>query len=157
MGFLQWLESTALAEWVATSIWGYPISITAHSVGLALVVGVAFVMNLRFLGVASAIPVAAMEKFIPWAWIGFAINAISGGLLFTYQGTWYVTNVPFLIKILFVAIGVVTLVLFQRGYKTHKDALASGQIPGSFKAIAIVSLVAWSIAMITGRFIAYLG
>ena len=54
MSFLQWLETSALAEWVAASLWGYPITLTSHGVGLAIVVGIIFMLSFRLLGKFSA-------------------------------------------------------------------------------------------------------
>ena len=44
---MAWLESTALADWVRTSLIGYPFVLTVHSVGMAIMVGIVTVINLR--------------------------------------------------------------------------------------------------------------
>lgn len=157
MGFLYWLESTSLANWVGSSIWGYPIMLTIHSVGLAIVVGLVFILCLRFLGIMKALPIGAFKGVFPFAWFGFAINTISGLSLFTLQASWYVTSVPFLLKIAGIIIGVVMMVLIQKEFKKAGDSLdAATDAPQKLKTFAIISLVAWSIGMIGGRFIAYI-
>lgn len=157
MGFLYWLESTSLANWVGSSIWGYPIMLTIHSVGLAIVVGLVFMMSIRFLGVMQGVPVGAMKKLFPFAWFGFAINTVSGLSLFTLQASWYVTSVPFLLKIAGVIVGVVMMVLIQKEFKTAGGSLDTAtEAPQKLKTFAIISLVAWSVGMIGGRFIAYI-
>lgn len=154
MGFLYWLESTSLANWVGSSIWGYPIMLTIHSVGLAIVVGLVFVMSFRFLGVMKGVPVGSVNDLFPFAWFGFAINTISGLSLFTLQASWYVTSVPFLLKITGIIIGVVMMVLIQKEFKANSlDSAVDA--PQKLKTFAIISLVAWSVGMIGGRFIAY--
>lgn len=157
MNFLYWLESTGLADWVGASIWGYPIMLSIHSVGLAIVVGLVFMMNLRFLGVMKGVSIGSMSKIFAFAWFGFAINTISGLALFTLQASWYVTNVPFLLKITGIVVGVVMMVLVQKEFKIAGDSWDSENTASSkLVTLGIISLVAWSIAMIGGRFIAYL-
>lgn len=157
MGFLYWLESTALADWVGASIWGYPIMLTIHAVGLAIVVGLMAIMCFRFLGVMKGVPVGAVKSIFPFAWFGFAINTVSGSALFTLQASWYVTNVPFLLKIAGIVIGVVMMVLIQKEFKNAGDSLDNAvDAPKKLKVLAVISLVGWSVAMICGRFIAYL-
>ncbi|MBT5331131.1 MAG: hypothetical protein HOL48_05075 [Porticoccaceae bacterium] len=157
MGFLYWLESTSLANWVGGSLWGYPIMLTVHSVGLAIVVGLVFMMSLRFLGVMKGVPVGSISNIFPFAWFGFAINTISGLSLFTLQASWYITSVPFLLKIAGIIIGVVMMVLIQREFKVAGSSLDTAEdAPQKLKTFAIISLVAWSVGMIGGRFIAYI-
>ena len=43
----EWLESTAPAIWVGESLWGYPIMLGAHAIGLAIVVGIFVMLDLR--------------------------------------------------------------------------------------------------------------
>ena len=38
----EWLELTPVAIWVGESLWGYPIMLGLHAVGLAIVVGIVF-------------------------------------------------------------------------------------------------------------------
>ena len=53
---MEWLESTALAEWVRTSLIGYPFVLTVHSVGMAIMVGLVTVINLRLSADSSGYP-----------------------------------------------------------------------------------------------------
>ena len=50
MSLIAWIENSALGEWVRVSIWGYPMMITLHSLGLAIMVGLSVVLSLRVLG-----------------------------------------------------------------------------------------------------------
>ena len=36
----EWLEGTKVSMWVGESLWGYPIMLGMHAVGLAIVVGI---------------------------------------------------------------------------------------------------------------------
>lgn len=157
MAFFEWLETTHLANWVGASLWGYPITLTMHSVGLAIVLGLVFMMNLRFLGVMKGVPVGAMRNLFALAWFGFAINALSGLGLFALQATWLATHPPFLYKIGGIVVGVVLMVMVQKEFKAAGDSWDSASDASSkLKAFAIISFIAWSVGMIGGRLIAYL-
>ena len=53
-----------------------------HTVGLALVVGPNAVLDLRLLGAGRGMPLAALRNVFRVMWIGFAINASTGLVLF---------------------------------------------------------------------------
>ncbi len=157
MAFLVWLEASGLAEYVRVSTYGYPAMITLHSLGLAVMMGPAVVLDLRLLGLFPDVPVEQITRLLRVAWVGFLINFISGAALFTTQATSYVTNTQFLIKIALVLLGAITVA--QQQATVGKQAMAlsgGGSIPGSIRGVAIASLVFWLGATVTGRLIAYL-
>ena len=39
MNVLIWIQDSTLGTWVAGSIWGYPIVLACHALGMAVVVG----------------------------------------------------------------------------------------------------------------------
>jgi hypothetical protein len=157
MAFLEWLEYSAVADWVAASLWGYPITLVSHGVGLAIVVGIIFMLSLRLLGKFDGIPYQSVLSYMKLAWVGFVLNLISGLMLFSAQATFFVTNTPFLIKIGSILIAAVVAALMQEKVRVGASAWDSGTaVPRKVKNMAIVSLVLWSIAIISGRLIAYL-
>jgi hypothetical protein len=86
----EWLETSALAIWVGESLWGYPIMLGLHAVGLAIVVGIFVMLDLRMLRVIRGISFDAFLSLFRLAWIGLIINALSGTALFTSQATTFV-------------------------------------------------------------------
>jgi hypothetical protein len=156
VGFLLWLESTGLADWVRMSSIGYPMMITCHAVGMAVMVGLSMMLDFRLLGRFQGIPYPTLQRFLGIAWVGFGINFLSGVALFTTQATTYVTDAMFLIKIALVLAGAVTAALLQTAVTRDSPKWTASAVPGSVKSIAILSLVCWVGATITGRLIAYL-
>jgi len=157
MAFLEWLEYSALADWVATSIWGYPILLTAHSVGLAIIVGILFVLNLRLLGLFSDIAIVSLSGLLKLAWSGFILNLVSGFCLFSSQATFFVTHIAFLVKIAAILLAIVNAAFIQNLIKTQGDYWDSGgEVSGLAKGLAMVSLLLWLTAIIAGRLIAYI-
>ena len=155
---LEWLETTALAIWVGESLWGYPIMLSAHAVGLAVVVGIFVMLDLRMLGVVRGISFRAFLSLYRLAWIGFIVNTLSGTALFIQQATTFMDSTPFLIKISGVIAGVIVGVLIQgrlTARLTEWDA-DDANVESSAKGLAGVSLLCWLGAIVAGRLIAYI-
>jgi len=154
----EWLESSSLGIWVGESLWGYPIVLGMHAIGLAIVVGIFVMLDLRLLGVIRGISFAAFQSLFRVAWIGLLINAVSGSALFSSQATTFVESTPFLTKISAVIAGVIVGVFMQRRL-TRRLAdwdSADTNIEPSAKLLALSSLVCWIGAIFAGRLIAYL-
>lgn len=157
MAFLEWLEYSALGEWVAASEWGYAIAISCHGIGLGIVVGTLAMVDLRIVGVLKRLELAPMCGLINLAWAGFVVNAISGFALFASQATYFIGHIAFLVKISAILLAVVNAAFLQNALRASADKWDEGEtISGSAKLLALGSLVLWSVAIVAGRLIAYL-
>ncbi len=157
MGFLSWLESTAYSQWIVAGLTGWPLMLSMHSVGLALVVGIMFALNLRFFGYFKPIPFTALSGLMGIAWIGIGLNIFSGFSLFMAQATFYVTSPPFITKMMFVLLGIANLHYMQKILKREAaDWDAAGAAPQVGLVLAASSLAFWTIAVVAGRLVAYL-
>ncbi len=152
----EWLESSALAIWVGESLWGYPIMLGMHAIGLAIVVGIFVMLDLRMLRVIRGVSFTAFLSLFRLAWIGLIINTLSGSSLFTSQATTFVESAPFLIKISAVIAGVILGVFIQRRLKLRAADwdISDNNIESSATALAALSLVCWIGAIVAGRLIA---
>lgn len=160
MAFMQWLQATEFAEWVRTSpsLMGYPLALTAHTIGMALMVGLVFMLDLRLLGRFQRIPFAALSRLLGLAWIGFAISLVSGSVIFTAAAVFYITNVPYLIKLVAMLAGVSVAAYMQPVLNRESANWGHGtQVPASMQVLAIVSIVLWVVTITAGRYTAYLG
>ncbi|HEX6997945.1 MAG TPA: hypothetical protein VF322_07350 [Gammaproteobacteria bacterium] len=155
MGFFLWLEETWLAEWVRSSIPGYPTMIASHAIGMAVMVGLAVLLAMRVLGAFRELPLPALQRYLGLAWAGFGLNFLSGIGLFVAQATMYVTDATFLIKITLVFLGAATTGALQGALAKEGGASNPGPSGGT-RAIAAISIVCWISAIITGRLIAYI-
>jgi hypothetical protein len=157
MGFLSWLEATAYSQWIVSGLTGWPLMLSMHAVGLSLIVGISFALNLRLLGLFKPIPITALRGLFSIGWIGIAMNIFSGFSLFMAQATFYVTSPPFIVKITFIILGIGVLHHTQKVLK--RDAAsweAAGAVPQIGMILAWSSLSFWTLAVVTGRLIAYL-
>jgi len=149
--FLVWLESSALSEWVvgSESMLAFPGILALHAVGMAFAAGLAAVLDLRILGVARGVPLAAFRRFLPVLWAGFWLNAASGMLLMVGYPTKALTNPVFYLKLSLIAGG---LLILRTTLRRVRDSLA---LSGTTKLLAAVSLVVWAAAIASGRLLAY--
>src|SRR5262245_57986523 len=155
---LEWIAETGLSTWIrsADTVWAYPMIITFHAAGLAVMVGLSVVVALRILGIARDLPLAGMERLYPAIWLGFWINAVSGAGLIISDPVGMLTNPLFLTKMLLVAAAVANVVLIQRRV-IRSPGVKSGILPSGAKRMAFASLLLWTAATTLGRLTAYLG
>ena len=146
---LVWIENTSLALWVGTSLWAYPVLLSAHITGLAVIVGIIAMRDFHLLGFINGVTEANFLELKNLAYCGFLINGISGIMLFSSQASYLSTNLPFLIKLFF--IGSVMLLASKIYKKIEKN---TGRT--STKILAILSLFSWFGAITAGRLIAYI-
>ena len=153
MSFLEWLQNTSLAIFVAETLWAYPLLETLHTLGMALLLGTLGLINLRVLGYKRVLPLLPTADLLPIAWVGFTINAISGLLLFTSDAVNFFMSITFRLKItLIILAGINAAILSRRIY-----AGTIGEVVESTgtRALAAISLVFWVVAVICGRIYAY--
>src|SRR6266851_2866088 len=104
MEFLAWLEQTDASLWLRESDLGYPIALCFHAVGMGLVVGISLMFSARVLGYSKDFPLAAFDKLFGLAWFGFAMNAVSGVLLFAGEPRRLLATPAFLIKMFLIVL-----------------------------------------------------
>lgn len=155
MGLLVWLESLPLAVWVheSPSVWAQPTVLTLHTMGMAVLVGASWVLDLRLLGISRSIPLSAFRWVFRTVAVSLVVNVVTGILLFMARATLWGTAFPFLLKILLVVASAATL-LPIRSYVLQR-ADETGEASSSARRLAIMSIAAWAAAITAGRLLAY--
>jgi hypothetical protein len=156
MEWLATLENSGLATWLRESntIWAYPLVLTLHTVGLALLVGANWMLDLRVLGLMRHMAIADLQWTFRVMWIGFWVNAASGALLFAADATTKGSTRLFVGKLALVVVGVVVILLTKRALYPSGAAVA---VPGSAaRGLALASIAIWVAAIAAGRFMAYI-
>jgi len=156
VGFLIWLEATGLADWVRMSTEGYPTMIALHAIGMAIMVGLSMLLDLRLLGWFAGIPYPALQRFFGLAWVGFLINTVSGLCLFSAQATSYIVDWVFMTKMTLVLLGAITAAILQTNVNRDAAGWEQTRAPGKVRAIATLGIVFWLTAIVMGRLTAYL-
>jgi hypothetical protein len=156
VNFLESLSESPIAEWVLYSDYGFYITLSGHAVGMAVVVGMVYTLALRTLGFAKDVPLRIFDKMVTIAWLGFALNAITGVMLFTANGVNLMQNVSFIAKIIMIALGGVVASFLWRNLNANPEVM-EGNVGASTQAriMAVASLVLWTGAIAAGRIIGY--
>lgn len=144
-------EGSALGRMARASVWLYPAANLAHVLGAALMVGAIATFDVAVL---RRMPAArtVVRAGIPVAAAGLALLVISGIVLFSAEAGPLVRNVVFLVKLGFIALGILNLGLF---HLTFSSALRRGEMPDGARTYAALSLSAWIATLLLGRGIAY--
>ena len=154
MQLLASLEASSFSTWLreSPSIWAYPAVLTLHTVGLGILVGANWMVDLRVLGFAPALPVSLFERAFPIMWAGFWLNAATGVLLFVADPA-KATTTLFMWKLVIIAAAVMLLITLKR--RVYGEPVHMDQPTRAVKALAAVSIVLWVAAIATGRWMAY--
>ena len=132
---------------------------------IAMLVGVLIIIDLRVLGLARSIPLLPTRRLMTIVWIAFAVNAISGTMLFAADAVKFAHSPTFQLKLSSIVIGVVLAALMSKSVldpsSTFERAEAGGvassklQSPVVAKSLAALSIVVWIAAIGLGRYMAY--
>src|ERR1700704_5034185 len=162
MELLAWLEQTELSTWLGESDWGHPIVLCFHAVGMGLVVGISIMFSARVLGYSKSFPLAGFDKLFGLAWFGFAMNAVSGALLFIGEPRRLLLTPAFIIKMILIACAGFSLWVLPRTLQgaprrsgPNVVALQHYVVTPAAKIAAIFPIVLWLGAIVAGRLIGY--
>jgi hypothetical protein len=153
---MEWftaLENSGFGTWLreSPSIWAYPAVLTLHTLGLGVLVGASAVLDLRLLGWARGIPLASLERLFPIMWAGFWVNAISGVALFVGDASTKGTTRIFASKLVIIVVAVLVVRALRRTVYGGASPVESS----TGRVLAASSLVLWFLAIVTGRYMAY--
>lgn len=157
----QWLHAlneTAFSTRLRESDWTFSIIETVHVLSITVMAGTIALVDLRLLGVlfrrqrVSRVTV----QVTPVTWVGFALMAVSGTLLFIAQPEKNAANPAFQIKLVLLLAAAINLGVFHR--LVFRDVGAWDQRPtppASARLCGAVSLLLWATIIVLGRIIAY--
>jgi hypothetical protein len=150
-----WIESTSLSMWIrGESMLGFPSILSAHTVGMGFLAGTSAGIDLRLLGLADRVPLAALAKFYPVMWIALALNFASGILLLIGYPYKAFTNPVFYVKLTLIAVAVYLIVRIRNEVLLQPDSGAANVVSRG-RSMAMVSLACWVGVILAGRLLAY--
>jgi hypothetical protein len=158
LGICQWLQHESIGTSIRESLWVFPLIETTHLMALAFSVGIIVVVDLRLIGVALRNqPVTEVfDRLQPLALRGFAINVISGLVLFWSEPLKCYNSVYFRAKLIMLFVLGVNALLFSA--TTYKNVAAWDKAlltPVSARVAGWLSLIFWAGVIVAGRAIAY--
>jgi hypothetical protein len=136
--------------------WVWPTAETLHFIGLSMLFSVVLIVHLRLLGVAKAVPYAAVYQLLPLGMLGFGLNLVTGLLFFLGATQQYIHNKTFYWKIVFVVLGGVNLLYFI----LEDDVWAVGpgdDAPTVSKIAAASAIFLWVAVLFCGHMLPFIG
>jgi hypothetical protein len=155
----QALEQTAVAARVRESLWLFPVLESFHLLGMTAFLALIGAFDLRLLGVTlRRVPVTELSRRIfSWAWTAFAIQVVTGLLLFSSEATKMYRNPAFRFKLLLIVLAGLNALIFRLTvYKKGGRWDANEGTPIAARLAGAVSLVVWAGVVVAGRFIGFL-
>jgi hypothetical protein len=147
---------TRIGRFVVGAPWMWPVCETLHFIGLSLLLGVVFIVDLRMMGFMKNVSFATLHRLLPWAVLGFGINVITGMFFFIGAPFQYTTNVAFQWKILLVLVAGLNALYFT--VLDQPWMLKSGdEAPGTAKVFALSAMFLWVAIMFFGSMLPFLG
>ena len=156
--FVAWLQTTALSHAIVSYLWVWPAAETAHFIGLALIIGTVGFFDLRLAGAFKSVPVSAAHELMPFALVGFAVNALTGVIFLIGHPEQYAHNVAWWWKVGCLALAGLNAVVFELTIGTRTVRLGAGDdTPVAAKAIGVISILAWFGVLFWGRMLPFIG
>jgi hypothetical protein len=152
----EWLEHSSLAVYIRQSPLLFPAIEIVHIIGFVVLVGSAFLFDLRLLGIAKKLSVVDVANYVlPWSRRSLCIVVPTGFLLFISQAKALSSNEVFGLKLILIIIAFANAGIFHRfAFKSASSWLHS-ETPLAAKAAALISLLLWISVISCGRLIAY--
>ncbi len=153
----EWLDNSQLAIYIRESSWLFPVIEIFHITGFVVLVGCAFMFDLRLLGVSRNMTVSDLAKhLLPWSRRSLWIVIPSGLLLFISQANALSTNFIFVIKLILIFIAFVNAGVFHWFiFKTVHTWDRNTTSPIAAKLVAVISILLWTPVITSGRLISY--
>lgn len=153
------LEATSFSVYLAESAWAFPTVETIHVIFLVLVVGSIYLVDLRLVGLAPRTRSvrALTHDLLPLTWIGFALAALTGAMMFVSRATSYIENTAFLIKVVLLVLAAANMLFFHFGaYRTVAAWDVDVMPPPLARLAGALSLLLWTAVIVAGRWIGFL-
>ena len=153
----QWLENGSVAASIRQSTWMYPALEIVHIIGIVLLVGPAFMFDLRLLGVGKQLSIPSLADFLlPWSRRALFLIIPSGVFLFVTNAIALSNDPVFWTKMFLIVVAGSNAIYFHRfilrSISQEKNFTVA---QGKARMAAVISIVAWISVISCGRLLAY--
>jgi hypothetical protein len=158
-----WLAGTAASDVIQKTLWVIPVMQTFHILSVAMVFTSVVMIEFRILGLTKSQTIEqTAHRFVPWIFSGIVVLALTGSILIIGEPKRSLPSYEFQMKMMYLAVAVAFTLGFARSVRQHAPvwATAGGMTKNALgrtlaNALALVALLAWSLVVVYGRWIAY--
>ncbi len=149
------LGETAVASALRQSDIGYPLTGSAHILGLGLLAGSIVTLDLRILSIIKRGTLSELAPLLSRvAACGFLLAILTGVLLFSVQPAHYLGNGAFLLKLALISLALINVALVHC-LPSWRAMLAGQPVTLLLRLTAVISLTLWLAVITAGRWIAF--
>ncbi|MGH9256418.1 MAG: hypothetical protein ACRD3C_17810 [Vicinamibacterales bacterium] len=112
------------------------------------------IVDCRVLGVGRSVPLVDLGHLFRVMWWGFALNAMTGVVLFIAAAADKAYQEIFYLKLAFIVLALITATRIRHTV-VGRAADRGDAMPRNAKVLAVLSLVLWMGAIVAGRLMAY--
>ena len=157
--FAEWLSTTSPSVFIQNhNGWVIPTIQSIHIIGIAVVLGSVFMIDLRILGWAGMDQTLRQtsSRFSPWLTAGLCVQLATGLLMVIGEPVRELVTFSFWLKMFLVAVGTLIAATFQITLRKHEQQWEETLVKrGSIKCLAVLTFLIWVCIIILGRLIAY--
>jgi len=142
----------AIAEFINNSVAMWAANEALHLIGLTLLVAVVLVIDLKMMGLLPGVTFAALDRLLPWAILGYGLNAITGMLFYLALPVAYADSALFGWKVVFLVAAGLNLLAFSFDGTWEREGTPP---PAYSKALAGSALFLCVAVMFCGTVLAF--
>jgi hypothetical protein len=158
-----WLAGTTASGVIQKTLWVIPVMQTIHILSVAMVLSSVVMIEFRVLGLTSSQTIEqTAHRFVPWIFGGVVVLALTGGVLIVGEPERSLPSYEFQMKMLYLAVAIAFTIAFAQSVRQHAFVweTAGGPVRTAtsrtlVNGLALVALLAWSMVVVYGRWIAY--
>jgi hypothetical protein len=154
---LNWVQNTGWATGIKESSLLFPIIEGSHIMALSFSVGMIMILDMRLLRISfrSQTVSSIMEQLMPFTLAGFAIEMLTGVLLFLTQAVKAYGNPFFRAKMILLLLAGINALYYQIKYYPKMAEWDRTATPVGVRIVAVASLILWAGVIACGRTMAY--
>jgi hypothetical protein len=157
--FAEWLSTTSPSVFIQDhNAWIIPLIQSVHIVGIAVVFGSVFLLDLRILGWAGMDQTLRQttNRYGPWLTGSLCLLLVTGVLMIVGEPVRELVSFSFWMKMILLAIGTLIVTIFRISLRKHEQTWEESLVNrGSIKSLAVLTFLLWACIIVLGRLIAY--
>jgi hypothetical protein len=157
--FAEWLSQTYPSVLIQNhNSWVIPTVQSIHIVGITVVLGSVFMIDLRILGWAGLDQTLRQttNRFGPWLSGALCVLLATGILMVIGEPVRELVTFSFWLKMFLVAVGTLIAAAFQIALRNNEQHWEETRVnSGAIKWLAILTFLVWVAIIVLGRLIAY--
>jgi hypothetical protein len=157
--FAEWLSTTFPSVFIQNhNSWVIPAIQSIHIVGIGVVMGSVFMIDLRILGWAGMDQTLRQttSRFGPWLTGALCLMLATGILMVIGEPVRELVTFSFWLKMFLVAAGTLIAAVFRITLRKHEQRWEETLVNRrSMKFLAILTFLIWACIIVLGRLIAY--